>query len=84
MPTEIFASCVGDLATLGGPVFVVTPVCSPLGSFSFLSAWPWELESFYPGSFPFRSGRVEFLRRGDGSKTHGGNARYLDTYSTAA
>jgi len=54
MPLEIFVSSVGDLATLGGPVVVVTPVCSPPGSFSFLSARPWGLEIFYPGSsIPF-------------------------------
>ena len=40
----------GDLATLGGLVLVVTPVCSPPASFSVLSARPWGLESFYPGS----------------------------------
>ena len=52
MPMEIFVSCVGDLATLGGPVLVVTPVCSPPGSFSFLSARPWGIRKFLPWQFP--------------------------------
>ena len=51
MAMEIFVSCVGDLATVGGSVVVVTPVCPPPGSFSFLSARPRGLESFYSGSF---------------------------------
>ena len=47
MPMEIFGSCVGDLATAGGLVVVVTPVRSPPGCSSFfLSARPWGLESF--------------------------------------
>ena len=48
MPMEIFVSCVGDLATLGGPVVSVTPVRSPPGS--FFSVRFWGLQSFYPGS----------------------------------
>jgi hypothetical protein len=52
MPMEIFVSFVGDLATLGVLLVAVTPVSSPPGSFFlFLSARPWGLESFYPGSF---------------------------------
>jgi hypothetical protein len=56
MPMEIFVSCVGDLATVGGSVVVLTPVRSPPGSFSLslslsFFARPWGLESFYPGSF---------------------------------
>ena len=69
MPMEIFVSCVGDLATVGGSVVVVTPVRSPPGSLDFVlfSARPWGLESFYPGV-----GRQER------------DARYLDTYSAGA
>jgi len=57
MPMEIFVSFVGDLATVGGSVVVVTPVFSPPGSISLsrslslFSARPWGLESFDPGSF---------------------------------
>ena len=35
MPMEIFVCCVGDMATLGGPVVVVTPVRSVPFFFSF-------------------------------------------------
>jgi hypothetical protein len=38
MPMEISVTCVGDLATLGVSLVVVTPVCSPPGS--FLALWP--------------------------------------------
>lgn len=41
MPTELCVSCAGDLATVGGPVAVVTPVPS------ILFKWLWELESFF-------------------------------------
>jgi len=54
MPMEIFVSCVGDLATLEGPVLVVSPVCSPPGSFSFFVCEALGIRKFYPGSsFPF-------------------------------
>jgi hypothetical protein len=72
MPMKLVVSTVGDLANLGGSVNVLTPFRSHPGfvyfflSFlksSFLSARPppWGLESFY--LVPFRSGRVEFLKR---------------------
>lgn len=52
MSMEIFVSCVGDVATVGGSVVVVTPVRPPPGSIPlFWSARTWGLESFYPGSF---------------------------------
>ena len=51
MPMEIFVSCVGDLSTVGGPVVVVTRSVLPLATSIFLSARPWGLESFHPGSF---------------------------------
>jgi len=35
MPMEIFVICVGDLATVGGSVVVVTPVRSPPGYIPF-------------------------------------------------
>ena len=70
MHMELFVSCAGDLATVGRPVVVVPPVRSPPGPFSFLSARPWELESFFSAlAIPLRSGRVEFLRGGVGGRT---------------
>ena len=84
MPMEIFVSCVGDLATAGGLVVVVTPVHSPPGSSSFfLSARPWGLESFTL-AVSLHFGRVEFLRGCDLNRTHEGNARYLGTFSAGA
>ena len=83
MPMEIFVSCVGDLATAGGLVVVVTLVRSPPGSSSFLSARPWGLESFTL-AVSLRSGRVEFLRGCELNRTHKGNACYLSTFSAAA
>jgi len=53
MPMEMFVICVGDLATVGGSVVVVTPVRSLPGYSFYLggggSARPWGLEGFYPG-----------------------------------
>jgi len=80
MPMVVFVSCVGDLAILGGsigcdlgppppPTFFLPP---PLGYESFIL------------SVPLRCDRVEFLRRGDGSRTHDGNGRCLDKYSAGA
>ena len=66
MPMEIFVSCVGDLATAGRLVVVVTLVRSPPDSSSFfLSARPWGFESFTL-AVSLRSGRVEFLVIGIG------------------
>ena len=67
MPMKLFVSCAGDLATVGGPVVVVTL----LRSLIFLFARPWELENFSTMAFRLRSGRadLDFLRGGDGSRT---------------
>jgi len=54
MPMEIFVSCVGDLATVGGSVVVVTWSVLPPGYLFFWGGGvvrPWGLESFHPGSF---------------------------------
>ena len=83
MPMEIFVSCVGDLATAGGLVVVVTPVCSPLGSFFLFAARPWGLESFTI-AVSLHSGQVEFLSGCDLNRTHKGNPRYLGTFSAEA
>ena len=74
MPMEILVICVGDLATLGR-----VRVGLDLGLFS---PWSFSLSLFCPRCFgewkvftmavPLRSGRIEFLRRCNGSKTHGG------------
>jgi len=62
MPMEILVSCVGDLATVGRLVVIVTPVHSPTGppppSFGEGrrgTARPWGLESFTV-AVPLRSG----------------------------
>ena len=36
MPMELFVSCAADLATIGGPLVVVTPALLPPGPFSFV------------------------------------------------
>ena len=83
MPMEIFVSCVGDLATAGGLVVVVTPVRSPLGSsFFFFPARPWGLESFTL-AVSLCSGQDEFLRGCEQNRTHKRNPRYLGTLSAA-
>ena len=73
MPTEMFLSCVGDLATFGGPVGRDLGPATPLFVFPFffcflLSAMLWGVQSFTLAA-PLRCDRVEFLRCGDGSKT---------------
>jgi len=73
MPMEIFVSCVGDLATVGRLVVIVTPVRSPHGPPPPLwgrggPASPWGLESFTL-AVTLCSGQVEFLRGCDVSRT---------------
>jgi len=73
MPMEIFVSCVGDLATLGGSVVGDVGPVTPLIRFLFffcLSMRHWELESSTLAA-PLPCDRVEFLRCGEGSKTKG-------------
>jgi hypothetical protein len=58
MPMEIFVSCVGDLATVGGSVVVVTPVRSPPGSLDFVfSCEALGIRKFLPWSRTARTGR---------------------------
>ena len=74
MPTEMFLSCVGDLATFGGPVGRDLGPAIPWFVFSFLShffccpRFLWGVERFTLAA-PLRCDRVEFLRCGDGNKT---------------
>ena len=62
---ELFVRCVGDLATVEGPVVVVTLVRSPLASFVFVCKALLINTYFCTMAIPLRSGRVEFLRSGD-------------------
>jgi hypothetical protein len=83
MPMEIFVSCVGDLATLGGSVGRGLGPATPLVRVLFfsvflLSARRWGMERFNLAA-PLRCDRVEFLRCGDGSKTRGRLAVWTNT-----
>jgi hypothetical protein len=67
---ELFLSCAGDLATVGGPVVVVTPVRSPPDPFSFCLRGLGGIRKFFSAlAIPLRSGRVEFLIGGVGGRT---------------
>ena len=72
MPMEIFASCVGDLANIGGSdgcdVSPVTPLLFFLFFFLFVREAGMEIFTL---AAPLCCDRVEFLRCGDGSKTKG-------------
>ena len=80
MPMQIFVRCVDDLATLGR-----VRVGLDLGLFF---PWFFTLIFFSPQRFgewkvftlavPLCSGRMEFLRCGDGSKAHVGSPCCLD------
>ena len=83
MPMEIFVNCVGDLATLGGLVLVVTPVCSPPGSFSFFVCKALGIRSL-PWQIPWVPAELSSLRGGEVSRSQQRDARYLNTYSAAA
>ena len=48
---EILVSCVGDLATLVRTALVVTPVCSPPGSFLFVCK-SLGIRKFFPWQIP--------------------------------
>jgi len=52
VPMEIFISCVGDLATVGGSLVVVTSVRSPPGSFFFFVCEALGIRKFLPWQLP--------------------------------
>jgi hypothetical protein len=66
---ELFVRCAGDLATVEGPVVVVTSVRSPLVSYVFVCEALLISKFFCTMAIPLRSGRVEFLRGADVSRT---------------
>ena len=83
MPMEIFVSCVGDMASLGGSVGRGLGPATPLVRFLFFFCCCCPrgvggMESFTLAA-PFRCVRVEFLRCGDGSKTRGRLAVWTNT-----
>jgi hypothetical protein len=84
MPIKLFVSCVGDLATLGGSVEVMTLLHSPPGSFSFFVCEALGIEKFLPWQFPRILAELSSWRGGDVSRMQECDARYLDTYSAGA
>ena len=70
---KLFVSRVGDLATAGGSVLVVTSFWPLPDSFSYVCE-AWELVIFFFFTLAIRSccGRVEFLRGGDVSRMQEG------------
>jgi len=70
---EIFVTCIYDLASLGRVrVGLDLSLFSPLVLFSFFFPRCFGEWKVFTLTVPLRSGRVEFLRCGDGSKPHEG------------
>jgi len=68
MPMKLFVICVGDLATVGGSVLVVTPVQLLYDSFSFCLQGLGTRKFFFTLVTHLCCGRVEFLRGCDVSR----------------
>ena len=70
MPMEIFVSCWGDLATIGGlvVVVVVTPVLSPPASFSFFCCQTLGIRKYLSWQFPCTLAQRNFWRGGEVSR----------------
>ena len=88
MPMELFVSCVGDLVTLVGLVGrdfspAIPQVHFLFSLFLLLVCEALESGRFYSNSF-LHCDRVEFLRRGEGSRTREVCGHCLDYYSAGA
>jgi len=79
MPLKLFLSCVGDLATVGGSMLVVTSFWPLSDSFSFCLRGLGISTFFFTVAVYLHCGRAEFLRDCDVSRTHKGDACCLDT-----